>query len=329
MKQLLRKGWGLSVNRIREIQNNVWRVETDRDSFALKRSLLKEKNLDFICCAETALAAHGFYHFALPQNTIDGTSFFRFGNQCYTLHQWIDGEKCDFEIPSHLRAAAAALANFHLHSREPRLQNAEISRCNVFIRSEQMTKHIKDMYDFYRISANRTSSFSHAYRSFFPDMIHRAEQARKELLYSAYPRLAAEAAAVGSFIHYDVAARNFVIRGERAYLIDFDYCCCDTPLTDLMRMFKRSFKRGKDEESIVDSILTGYGSYRPLTADEGHVLCALLRFPQKFWRMSHRYFREVQVREEINVKKLEQAFEESLWEDERLCLLKEKLEESY
>lgn len=329
MKQLLLKGWGLPTKCIREIQDNVWLIETDRDSFALKRSLLKEKNLDFICRAEDVLTANGFHHFALPQNTIDGKSFLRFGNQCFTLHQWIHGEKCDFERLPHLQAAATTLADFHLRSREPKLQHMEISRCNVFIRCEQMTKHIEDIYRFYRNTAEQNTLFSRTYRSFFPDMIHRAEQARKELLYSAYPRLAAEAAAVGSFIHYDVAARNFIIREGQAHLIDFDYCCCDTPLTDLMRLFKRSFKHGKKEEGIIDSILTGYSVYRPLTAEEGRVLCALLRFPQKFWRVSRRCICEAQTEEEVSVKKLEQAFEESLREDYRLLILKEKLEEYY
>lgn len=327
MKQRLYNGWGLRAEKITELQDNVWQIKTRDDRFALKRSMLKEKNLEFISEAERSLARHGFCRFALPQNTIDGAPFLRTEEHCYTLHQWIDGEKCDFEIPHHLRAAAATLADFHLHSREPQLQAAARPRSNVFIRSEQMAKHIEELYTFYRRIPFPSTPFQRLYRCCFPDIIHRAEQARKELLASEYPRLAAEAAAVGSFIHYDVAARNFIIQGSNAYLIDFDYCCCDTPLTDLMRLFKRSLKQGKREEVMISSILEGYGSYRPLTAGEGHVLCALLRFPQRFWRVSHRYFCEEQPEESIAFKKLEQAFEEALREDHRLFLLKEKLEE--
>ena len=72
MEHILSMGWGLSAEHIKEIQNNVWQVYTACGMFALKRSLLKKKHLDFICTAENSLPQHGFYQFALPVPCLDG-----------------------------------------------------------------------------------------------------------------------------------------------------------------------------------------------------------------------------------------------------------------
>jgi spore coat protein I len=158
--------------------------------------------------------------------------------------------------------------------------------------------------------------------------MEKTRRAQKELLCSEYPRLAKEAAAVGSFIHYDVAARNFIIRDKKAQLIDFDYCCCDLPLTDLMRLIKRSLKNGSHYEVKINAILNGYQQYRRLTKAEGEVLYALLLFPQKYWRISHRYFYEYKKNDEdYYIKKMENAVTELEKEDCWLNLLKERLEE--
>ena len=88
-------------------------------------------------------------------------------------------------------------------------------------------------------------------------MMKKASDSRRLLLSSEYPRLEEEARKVGSFIHYDVAARNFIIQDGKAYLIDFDYCARDLPLVDLMRLMKRSLKYGNNAENKLKVIIEG------------------------------------------------------------------------
>lgn len=328
MEQILSEGWNLSPEHVETIQNNVWKVHTSQGIFSLKESELKEKNLDFICRAEHSLVRHGFRNFALPQRCRNGTLYHQTEQSCFTLHQWIDGEKCDFQNTEHLFKAASTLGNFHLRSREPQLRTTSLSRCNCFIRGEQMEKHIAELYRFYREANNAPmGSFQQQYAEHFPYFIQKAKLAHQLLQNSDYPRLASEATAVGSFIHYDVAARNFIIQKDGAYLIDFDYCCCDLPLTDLMRLIKRGMKQSGYEEEKISMILHGYGQYRNLTDKEAQVLFALILFPQKFWRISHRFFCEANLHDEsFCLKKLDSALEESRHEDHWFPILKEMLE---
>lgn len=331
MEQILSEGWNLSPEHVETIQNNVWKVHTSQGIFSLKESELKEKNLDFICRAEQSLLYHGFQNFALPQRCQNGTLYHQTEHGCFTLHQWINGEKCDFHNTEHLYKAASALGNFHLRSREPQLLTSSISRCNCFIRGEQMEKHMTELYRFYREAKNAPiSSFAQRYIKLFPHFIQRARLALQLLQNSAYPRLALEAATVGSFIHYDVAARNFIIKKDGAYLIDFDYCCCDLPITDLMRLIKRGLKQNGYEEEKIRMILLGYGRSGKLTKEEAQVLLALILFPQKFWRIAHRFFCESNLHDEVFcLKKLDAALAESYHEDRWFPILKERLEVTY
>lgn len=329
MEKILSQGWGIKPNKITAIQENVWQVDCGQERFALKRSLLKEKNLNFICQAEASLTYHGFFDYALLVSAFDGQLYYEADEKLYTLHRWVDGEKCDFDDVGHLYTAAQTLAAFHLRSREKALLDLSSSRFVCFDRYQQLAKRGDDLRLFYELAQNLPQNyFTKLYRTYYGGFLEKTRRSQKALLCSEYPRLAKEAAAVGSFIHYDVAARNFIIRGEKAVLIDFDYCCCDLPLTDLMRLTKRSLKRGEQFAPKIDAILNGYQQFRRLTKAEGEVLLALLLFPQKFWRISHRYFLEDKNWEEdFYAKKLENAVIELEKEDRWLDLLKERLEE--
>lgn len=329
MEEILYDGWGITPERIVTLQENVWRVDSGPERFALKQSLLKEKNLHFICTAEDSLFRHGFHDYALllpPQN---GQFYYAENNNFFTLHRWIDGEKCDFDNIGHLYNAAETLFSFHLRSREKSLKNLASSRFVCFDRYQQLAERGNELQRFYELaSLSPQTYFTKLYRAYYGGFLEKTRRAQKALLCSEYPRLAKEAAGVGAFIHYDVAARNFIIQKEKALLIDFDYCCCDLPLTDLMRLIKRSLKSGAYHEAKIDAILRGYQQYRRLTRAEGEVLYALLLFPQKYWRISHRYFYEQKTNEEdYYIKKMENAVKELEKEDCWLNLLKERLEE--
>lgn len=328
MEDIIVKGWQMQTQEVRTLQDNVWQVQTDKGVFALKRSLLKEKNLRFICAAEESLPRHGFTRFARLQKTATGQFYHKEEQALFSLHQWISGQKCDFDTEEHLFSAATTLSDFHLRSREKMLRSLSPNRANCFSQAERLHTRIQELHRFYHLSLSEPQNrFTQLYRHYYPSFTAKAITALKALLSSEYPRLAAEAAAVGSFIHYDVAARNFIIAKDGACLIDFDYCCGGLPLTDLMRLTKRSLKRGENFEKKIDAICDGYQQNRKLTAAEADVLCAMLLFPQKFWRLSHRYFYEKRERDDaFYVKKMLLAAEELEKEDLWLTKLKDKLE---
>lgn len=330
MEKLICRGWNIPILTTERIQNNVFRVKTEGGDFALKSSPLKEKSLDFICAAENSLSRHGFFSYAPLIPTKTSAAFYRENGNCFTLHQWIEGNPCDFDKFSHLQAVGETLAEFHLRAREKKLPRNIKNRSECFQRGEKLQQRIKDLDQYNDLAKTlRKDEFAEVYRSMYSPLREKAQKALEQLSASAYPRLAAEAETVGSFIHYDVAARNFIMKEGKAYLIDFDYCCRDLPLTDLMRLTKRALKRGENYMEKLTAVFDSYQCRRKLSKAEAEVLCALLLFPQKFWRISHRYFSEGKNRHhDFYLKKLSYAAAELNREDIWLEELKNRLEVS-
>ncbi len=300
------------------MQDNVWKVYTEEGVYALKNSRLEEKRLFFIANALLALRRNGFRKFAHPIGVAPGRPFLRWQNGRFCLSEWVEGEGCDFNTPRHLAAAAKTLGEFHLYSRNVASLAGSGGRISYFTWPEKLASRGGDLEDFARIarSKKRPNAFEKIYLQTYGGFVEKARAARRLLLLSDYQRLAGEAAAVRGFIHYDVAARNFIIQGENAYLIDFDYCAMDLPAVDLMRLIKRALKDGYAAEEKLKAILSGYQMKRRLTRGECQVVYALLLFPQKFWRLSQRYFcQEHTWPEETFCRKMESAVRELGYEE--------------
>ena len=319
MKKLLEDGWSLYPTEITEIQDNVWKVKTEKDTYALKKTELKEEHLHFICAAEHSLVKRGFHNFAILISTTNDHPYYATEEGFYTLHHWIEGERCDFQSEEHLFAAAKTLAKMHTLGKELSLQSYHNRRGNYFEHAEHIGQRINELRDFYRTASTSTpSAFTRAYCRDYPKLIAQAQEAKERLIHSSLPKLIADAEEVGAFIHYDVAARNFIILNKKAFLIDFDYCRCDLPLTDLARLLKRALKQGSSYQNRMAAILNGYQRHKPISEEEFEVLCAFLLFPQKYWRIAHRYFTEKYQRDEaFFIKKwniaTQEAREEELW----------------
>ena len=317
MEKILKEGWGITPDEINVVQSNVWKIREGRRYYALKESTLKERNLTFICEVERGLPDHGFFGFAPLIPAENGRLYFVKGNRFFSLHRWLFGEHCDFTNTDHLFACARTLGEFHLRVGMPDLQKKFPNRCRYFQRGEQMIKKRRELADFRcRAEAEKQKGGNRLYCAYFPDVDATAERAIDSLYASDYHRLAAEAMSVGALIHYDVAARNFIMMPKEAFFIDFDYCCFDLPMTDLMRLCKRSLKHGPPYEEKLRAIIEGYGSVRPLTVAEGKILCAMVSFPQKLWRLAHRHYVEGYFENDgIYAKKLCDALDE--WEREK------------
>lgn len=287
--------WNIRPDAFTVIQDNVWKVTTTEGRYALKNSRLDTKRLFFIANAMETLKRNGFQKFAHPIDAAEGQPFYRRGEDRFCLSEWVEGESCDFNHPRHLLAAAETLGEFHLYSRGiPSFAGAE-GRVSYFEWPEKFAGRTADLEDFAFLAKmkKRPNAFERMYLAHYEKFRTKARDARRRLFLSEYPRLALEAAKVKSFIHYDVAARNFIVQGTQAYLIDFDYCALDLPAVDLMRLIKRALKDGYAADEKIATILRGYQSRRPVPQSELRLIAALLLFPQKFWRLSHRYFCQV------------------------------------
>lgn len=318
--------WNISSCDQVKIKDNVWKIFTDEGNYALKRSTLSEKKLSFIAEGQQALTRYGFWGFSHPLYCKE-KPYYEKENAFYTLYEWVEGEKCDFDNLEHLGAAAESLAAFHLYSRSVDLRQKYKKKMLYFNWNMKIKERIHDLEVFREKAAKgERRFFEKMYLGFCPLFLQKAAESQRLLLTSSYPKIAKEEMTVGAFIHYDVAARNFVIQKDRAYLIDFDYCCLDLTLVDLMRLIKRSLKYGENAAAKLDVIISSYTAVKPVSYEEWQVLYALLIFPQKYWRLGERYYSGGNDwSEETFAKKMRNTVEESEKESLWLPMFKDRV----
>ena len=110
---------------------------------------------------------------------------------------------------------------------------------------------------------------------------------------SNYSRQVAEAELDHPFCYGDPAARNFILTPEgRVSMIDFDSCRLDLPVMDLVKFIRRVMKKYNWSYPIARLIMDSYQTVNPISQEELGVMKAVFYFPQKFWRISTRYFHQ-------------------------------------
>ena len=289
----LEKRFGLQIRSLAPVKSVV-RIDSDQGSYALKAVSYRPAKLQFIIAAIEHVHRGGFTRLARILPDAQGNYYFNRNSHLLFLTTWVHGEQCDVRKPPHLTAATETLAEFHLHSRG--LFPPVGSRFKVmWDRWPELLMRRAAMLEQFREKASSLppSPFIRLWLKHFDYYRLQAGQALSLLRASAYEQLADLACREQSFIHRDVAGRNFIIgNDQKAYLIDFDYCRFDLRLVDIQRLVERSMKKWQWNFDVAFFILSRYHQINPLRPEEFKVMQAFMTFPQKFWRLSDRYFNQ-------------------------------------
>jgi len=285
----------LSIRNVTFVQEDVFKVETFRGDFCLKRGDKRQPKMLFIYSVLQHLINSGFKKVSAPVPTKNNDPLVVFKDEVYLLTKWVPGISCDFRRDRHLAAAARTLAEFHLVSRGVDVLPGGKARVMYWKWPEIFKKRINDLRFFRQLveGKNVLTDFEKRFLKYADYFISMGEKAWQVLMMSAYEKIARDAENEHTFTHRDVAARNFIIHPDgEAYLIDFDYCRYDVRVTDMVRLIERTLKDFKWDMAKADFILGEYNKMYPLEQEQYLVMLAFFLFPQKFWRISDRYFRK-------------------------------------
>ncbi|MGI6711964.1 MAG: CotS family spore coat protein [Bacillota bacterium] len=293
------------------LQKGVFRIKAKEGDYCLKRTDRRTSKLIFIYSVLKHLVDSGFHQVSVPVLSQEGQPFVTSGRNIYSMTKWVSGVSCDFKRNHHLAAAAGTLAEFHNHAQHLKVLPGGKARVMYYQWPKQFLKRIEDLREYQKICKGKSSltDFEKRYLKYADYFIDLGEKSYHTLQMSSYSQLAREAERRKTFTHRDIAARNFIIgRDGLAYLIDFDYCRYDLRLTDVVRMIERTLKFFKWSPGKADFILKNYNRVNLLSPEEYTVMLAFFQFPQKFWRISNRYFhKQKRWQEEGYLKKLSSA----------------------
>ena len=108
---------------------------------------------------------------------------------------------------------------------------------------------------------------------------------------SAYMEICKKTEEEKSFCHHDFTYHNIIIdKDNNINVIDFDYCKREIKTYDISNFMIKVLKRVDWNIEYAELILNSYTAINPLKGEEYRTLFAFLLFPQRFWRLSNRYY---------------------------------------
>lgn len=275
------------------IQADVYKVSCMQGDFCLKFVRYAQEKIDFLFRIMEYLPQNGFYRISKPVAADGNQSCLEVEDGFFTMNRWVGGIACALNNDQHLQAAGRCLAAFSCAALGGELIPG--GKVGYHEWPERFAQRTEDLICWQQqlVQKRRRNPFENLYLKVAPAMIEDGMRAQQQLAHSAYDYLADEALYYRTFVHRDVAARNFIIGpDEEGWLIDFDYCRYDLPLTDIVRFVERGLKAVVYTPQQLDRMLAAYESVRTIDPEEYRVISAMLLFPQKFWRLSSRYFAE-------------------------------------
>lgn len=271
----------------------VYILKTDKGMRCLKKIDYGVQKLLFVQGAKEHLIKQGYNRIDKYCLNIEGNPYALVNEDIYTLSSYIEGRECDFHNTLEINNASKNLAELYLASRgyEPP-ENSKL-KTDLERWPHLMDKRIKSldkMRDMARKKRDKTSFDLNYIKSleFYKDL---GRKAMKVLAESNYNDICLRAEEEKSFCHHDYTYHNIIIDNNEEYnVIDFDYCKREIRTYDLSAFMIKALKRQDFNIDVAVSIIDEYNSVSPLLEEEYKVLFAFLLFPQRFWRLTNRYY---------------------------------------
>ncbi|MBI6874065.1 CotS family spore coat protein [Clostridium aciditolerans] len=271
----------------------VYLLKTDKGLKCLKKINYGTQKLLFVYGAKEHLMKNGFPRVDRYCVNTEGNPYALVNEDIYTLSGWIDGRECDFKSKDDLVKAAKSLAHMHIASKgyeppENSKLKTDLGRWPSLM--EKRVRSLDKMRDMGRKKGNK-GSFDLNYTKtvqFYKDLGKRAINVLDSSMYMNLCRITEEEK---GFCHHDFTYHNIIMdKEDNVNVIDFDYCKREIRAYDISAFMIKVLKRVNWDIEHAQLIIDSYNDVSPLKEEEYRVLFAFLLFPQRFWRLSNRYY---------------------------------------
>lgn len=291
-----------------EKQRAVFKISKDDASYCLKKIYFNEASLLFVYSALHWLWKKGI-NTPILLNTKDGLKYVKHSGMIFILTHWIDGYKCDYDNLDHIILSIRQLAHIHSCSRKFTPIHGSEDRVGLDNYYISISKHFNTLLTSYNTATNIKDKFSTIFLENFDENLNLAKIA---LSISANIN---EDELSNSICHGDYVNKNILFdNNDNIWAIDLDKCKYDYSIKDLGYYLRRLLRRTDTlyNVELTMSILREYNRYATLTPSDLRYLVASICFPQKFWKISKDYYR--------NIKKCNKAAFITLLEKSNDCL---------
>ena len=267
----------------------VFKVEKNNKSFCLKKIYYDEENLLFVYSAMEWLFRNNInVPKLLP--SFNNNRFVLFNNMIFILTPWVEGDKCNFDNPKHVSLSCETLGKIHRVSKNFFPIEGSAKRVSLENFHLSINKHFNQLLENANYANNIKDKFSYLYLN---NLDYNLDLAKLSLEISSTIDVNELST---SLCHGDYVNKNIIINeNDDVFIIDFDKCKYDYSAYDISYFLRRFLKRPNTnwDTALTINILDNYMKENNLTSSDFKYILAYLSFPQKFWKLSRDYYKNI------------------------------------
>ena len=270
-------------------QRAVYRITSPSGEFCLKKVYFDKGELLFVYSAIEWIYRNNIYVPRILPNRDKGR-FVEYEGMLFILTPWIDGSKCNYSSKNQTLYSYSNLANMHLSSKGffPVSESTYRKGCNDLLLS--INKHFESLLINSNLAFKEKDMFSKIYLNYFDKALYLASASLNALNLTDFDELSI------SLCHMDYVSKNLIYdKSDNLWTIDFDKCRIDYCIYDLSYSLRRVLRRERSgwNINILLECLKSYEEIKPLNINEYRYLLGYLAFPQKYWKISRDYYKNI------------------------------------
>lgn len=201
----------------------------------------------------------------------------------FVLKEYFEGRECNIRQESDMLEAVTNLAKLHLALQriEPKVQRKELKTLHTFQRHNQEMKRVRN----YMRQIPTKSDFDYLYLSCFEKFFGQGEEVVNEL-----ERV--KDTLVNMRWHYCHGAyhqHNVLMLKEGLATVNFEHFMVDNQMIDLYTFLRKAMEKNEYQPELLFHLVDAYNRLIPLSEEDYIFLYYLLRYPEKFWKISNQY----------------------------------------
>ena len=271
-----------------EKQRAVFKVTSNNKNYCLKKVYYDEENLLFVYSAMEWLYRNNvMVPKLLP--SINNNRFIYYEDMLFILNPWVEGKKCNFDSITDIRLSIKTLAKLHKCSKNFKPIPGSANRVGLENYYLSINKHFNDILEAANLASTYKDKFSKLYLNNLDSNLSLAKLSLEIASSIDNSNLNI------SLCHGDYVNKNILINNNDVWIIDFDKCKKDYCAHDLAYFLRRLLKRSTTNwnPALTVDIINTYLKVNNLTDSDLKYILSYLAFPQKFWKISRDYYKNI------------------------------------
>lgn len=265
-------------------------LNTSKARKVLRKCPFSPQRILFIHGAKEHLYANNFKNLDRCLCTLDGDPFITIDGTNYTITNVIDGRECNFDDTNDVIKAANLLASLHKASKgyippENSLIQDELGKLPIYFK-----KRLDEMRKLKKVARRGRNKFDYLFLEYVDYFCNIGENVMQQLSLPCYERVVNKTKQDRLFCHHDFTHQNIICNNEKAFVINFNYCCFELKVYDIANLLRRKMRKCNWDIKEARIMLDEYRKVEEISSDDFFIMKLILQFPQKFWRVANRYY---------------------------------------